>query len=228
MVYAIATHLELPDAILMLVHCLLPNKRAQIPQVQIQGETHPRSQLCMIPNIIAWTSVGVNQDAGNRWVKLRLEIELLYSRQRATIDGEKRKEGSRLMWSEHIDLKLGDRVRPIWRFPEFIDAQLGELPPDPLVQAAGVLYLVLCVVNYEDISQSELCRRRSHHGNQSRSGHSHWQLQVEWEQGRYRKRARDRPREGCEGTFHQRCARRQGARRWHKLQVGRGNASSTG
>jgi hypothetical protein len=64
MIYAIATHLELPGAILMLVHWLLPNKRAQIPQVQLQGETHPRGQLRMIPNIIARTSVGVNQDAG--------------------------------------------------------------------------------------------------------------------------------------------------------------------
>ena len=90
------------------------------------------------------------------------------------MDGEKRKERPRLVRSEHIDLKHGDRVRPNRLFPESIDAQLGELPPDPLVQAAGVVYLVLCVVDYVNISQSDLCWRRSHCGNQN---HFH-QLQV--------------------------------------------------
>ena len=40
-----------------------------------------------------------------------------------------------------VELKHGDRV-------ELIDAQLGELSPDPLVRAAGVLFLVLVVVDY--------------------------------------------------------------------------------
>ena len=72
---------------------------------------------------------------------------LLYPRQGAAIDSEKRKEGSKLVRSEHIDLKHGDRVRLNSLFPKLIDAQLGELPPDPLVQAAGVLFLILIVVD---------------------------------------------------------------------------------
>lgn len=90
------------------------------------------------------------------------------------MNGEKRKERPRLVRSEHIDLKHGDWVRPNWLFPELIDAQFGELPPDPLVQATGVLYLVLSVVNYIDISQGDLSWRKSHRENQS---HFH-QLQV--------------------------------------------------
>ena len=62
-----------------------------------------------------------------------LEIGQLYPRQGAAMDGEKRKERTRLVRSEHIDLKHGGRVRPNRLIPELIDAQLGEFPPDPLV-----------------------------------------------------------------------------------------------
>jgi hypothetical protein len=71
----------------------------------------------------------------------------LYSRAGAAIDGEKRKESSRLMRIEHIDLKHGECVRPNRFIPELIDAQLGKLPSDPLVQLAGVPYIVISVVD---------------------------------------------------------------------------------
>ena len=89
-------------------------------------------------------------------IELRLEMGILYPRQGAAIDGKKRKDSTRLVRSEHIDLKHGGWVRANRVFPELFDAQLGKLAPDPLVELAGVFYVVLGVVDYEDITIS-LC-----------------------------------------------------------------------
>ena len=63
------------------------------------------------------------------------------------MDGEKRKECSRLMRSERLDLKHGSWMRPNGNSPELIHGQLGELALDAVVQAASVLQLVYSVID---------------------------------------------------------------------------------
>ena len=68
-----------------------------------------------------------------------LRLGLLYSRQGAAIDGEKRKECTRLVRSDGLNLKHGSWVRPNRLFPDPIDEHLGELTLDALMEISGVL-----------------------------------------------------------------------------------------